>query len=196
MEYEIFVSGIGGQGIQLVSKMLALAGSAEDRHVMLNGLYGGEMRGGMSMSTVVIGDAPLLALPVTASAGAAVVLHHHFWERPRSRLRRGALVVADSEVASNLGEMPELTLVTVPATDLARSVGNPMVSGMILMAAFNAMTGLVAEQSLLAAMRKLVPSHRRQHLESNEKALMAGARAVEALSHPIALAKKKQEAAA
>ena len=99
MEYGTFVSGIGGQGIQLVAKMLALAASNENRFVMFNGAYGGEMRGGKSMATIHIGDAPLHALPVAARADAAVVLHHRFWAEPAARMDPDALLVVDTETA-------------------------------------------------------------------------------------------------
>lgn len=187
MEYEIFVSGIGGQGIQLVARTLALAATSEDRHVMLNGVYGGEMRGGKSLSTVVLGAQPLLALPVTACASAAVVLHNKFWEAPLSRLRADALIVADSEIADQLQTLQTHSLITVPATRISQDIGNPMVAGMVLMAAFNSLTGLVKPAELRAAMLRLVPPHRAQHIAANEQALVAGAEAVEPLSMRVDL---------
>ena len=50
---------------------------------------------------------------------------------------------------------------------------------MVLAAAYAALTGLVAVESLVEAMRESVPSYRRQHLESNEKALRTGYDSVE-----------------
>ena len=94
MEFETFISGVGGQGIQLIAKVLAVAATAEGYHVMMNGAYGGEMRGGKSLGTVVIGDGPIQALPVTAQAASAIVLHHKFWEAPYARLRANSLIVA------------------------------------------------------------------------------------------------------
>ena len=185
MEYETFISGIGGQGIQLVSKILAVAAMENGRHVMLNGAYGGEMRGGKSLATVVIGSRPLRALPVTAHASAAVVLHPNFWQEPSERLRADALILADEEIAAQLSPLPTQTFVTVPATRLAREIGNPQVGGMILMSAYATVTGLVTGEQLLAAMRSLVPPHRAQHLAANEKALDAGRRAVTPLAHSV-----------
>ncbi len=188
MEYETFVSGIGGQGIQLVSKMLAMAAMDAGHHVMLNGVYGGEMRGGKSLATVIMGARPLRALPVTPQASAAVVLHSNYWDEPRARLRPDALIVADAEFSANVGAAPGQVLLEVPATGLAREIGNPLVCGMILVSAFAAVTGLVDTPRLVAAMRALVPAHRAQHLTTNEQALLAGAAAVRPLSHPVHLA--------
>lgn len=178
MEYETFVSGIGGQGIQLVSKILSVAAMESGHHVMLSGAYGGEMRGGKSLATVVIGSRPLRALPVTAQASAAIVLHPNFWAEPSLRLRANAIVLADSEISAQLSPLPTQTFVEIPATRIAREIGNPLVGGMILMSALATATGLVTTERLLAAMRSLVPPHRAQHVASNEKAIEAGAAAV------------------
>lgn len=196
MEYETFVSGIGGQGIQLVSKVFAVAAMENDRHVMLNGVYGGEMRGGKSLTTVVIGSRPLRALPVTAHASAAVVLHPNFWQEPSERLRANALIVADEEIAAQLSPLPTQSFVTVPATRLAREIGNPQVMGMILISAYASITGLVTVEQLVVAMRSLVPPHRAQHLAANEKALEAGRLAVTPLSHRVDLDHSDEKAVA
>lgn len=196
MEHEIFISGIGGQGIQLVAKMLAVAATAENRHVMLNGVYGGEMRGGKSLATVVVGSERLRALPVTASAGAAVVLHNNFWSAPSERLRPDALIVADSEIAGQLHCSAGQTLVEIPATQLARDIGNPLVTGMVLMSAFNAITGLVDAASLHEAMTSIVPPYRAQHVAANARALEEGAKAGSRYFHPIELGPKPARVAA
>jgi 2-oxoglutarate ferredoxin oxidoreductase subunit gamma len=174
VEYGIFVCGIGGQGVQLVAKMMALAASNEDRFVMLNGAYGGEMRGGKSMATIHIGDQPLHALPVAAHAGAAVVLHHRFWSDPSSRMDPDALLVIDPETAGDVEPAPGQTVIAIPAAGIASEIGTPLVAGMALISAFNTVTGAVAHQSLQEAMRKLVPAHRAQHIERNARAIDAG----------------------
>ena len=47
--------------------------------------------------------------------------------------------------------------------------------GLIMLGAYNAITGLVSLDSLVDAMKELVPSYRRQHIETNERALRIGA---------------------
>ena len=48
MEREVIITGIGGQGIQLMAKVLAQAANRAGKQVMLFGIYGGMMRGGSS----------------------------------------------------------------------------------------------------------------------------------------------------
>lgn len=175
MEKTIRLSGIGGQGIQLTAKVLALAAIEEDRYSMLNGFYGSEMRGGVSASTVVIGDGPLKSLPVATRIDGGVVLHHHFWDQSVDRLAPGALVAVDAQSADKLPPMSGQQVVVIPATQAAIGIGNPMVMGFVLLSAFNTLAGLVRTDSLVAAMRQVVPSHRKQHVEFNERAILAGA---------------------
>ena len=66
MEREVVFTGIGGQGIQLVAKVLAQAAAVEGKHAMLFGIYGGAMRGSPSESTLVIGDEEIQAFVIPA----------------------------------------------------------------------------------------------------------------------------------
>ena len=150
MERELIVTGIGGQGIQLLAKTLALAATREGKHAMLSADYGGEMRGGPSKASVVIGDAPLKALPVLPSAWSAIVAHHRFSEPAVARLRPGGPVVVNVPLVEP-GPLRELfTVYEVDAASLF-----PKAIGFVLLGAYNAVTRLVQPESLAAAMEEL-----------------------------------------
>jgi 2-oxoglutarate ferredoxin oxidoreductase subunit gamma len=194
VQLELYMSGIGGQGIQLMAKILALAALHEDRHVLFASDYGHTMRGGSSIATVIVGARPLNALPVIAGADAALLMHHQYLEKPVSRLRPGALVVADSHLMELLPPMPQQKVVAAPASEIAREVGNPMTTGLALLSSFAAITGLVKTESLIEAMKSTVPSYRTQHIEKNAAALRLGAERATA-SHPIDLDAMAREGA-
>jgi len=175
MEFAFFVSGVGGQGVQLMCKVMALAATAENRYAMLSSDYGGQMRGGSSLGTVVVGNSRLRALPVVPKANSAIALHHLYWELTASKLRPNSLIVVESSMADELKKKDGHRVITVPAIKLAVEIGNPMSMGLIMLGAYNAITGLVSLDSLVAAMKELVPSYRRQHIETNERALRIGA---------------------
>jgi Pyruvate/2-oxoacid:ferredoxin oxidoreductase gamma subunit len=190
MEIETMLTGVGGQGLQLIAKALALTALEEDRHVQISSEYGGAMRGGHSLATVVVGDAPLRALPVVPAATSALALHRTFWEAVEPRLRAGALVAVNSSLfEGDVAGTDEV--VRVPATDLATQVATPMAAGFVLLGAFVAVSGLVEMDHLIASVEQVVPPYRRQHIEANQRALQAGADAVIAGSHPLW---KKREA--
>lgn len=187
MELELFVSGIGGQGVQLLGKTLALAALREGRHVMLSGEFGGHMRGGSSVVTVVVGPEPIRALPKLPSAGTAIALSHSYWEKVGPRLRPGSLILAEETVADDLPDDGH-RIVRVPAITLGTEAGNRLSSAMAMTGAFSELTGAVGIQALIDAMTEQLPSYRRQHAETNAKAIRLGAAFVRgqgaALSHP------------
>jgi len=187
LELELLLSGIGGQGVQLIGKVMALAAVNEGRHALVYGEYGGEMRGGRSVLNLVIGPERLRALPVVSNASHVIVLHHKFFDEVLPRVSRDALVIAESTIAEQL-EVEGRQVQFLPGTDLAKQAGNPMTAGLAILAGFAAMTGIVEVESLVAAMKQLVPSYRRQHVEANERALRLGAAAAPALSAPVAFA--------
>ena len=175
MEREVIVTGIGGQGIQLLAKTLALAATREGRHAMLAADYGGEMRGGPSKASVVVGDEPLRALPILASAWSAIVAHHRFSEPALVRVRPGGPVVVNTALVDPATLRPDLVVHPVDANRIAKEAGAPQAVGFVLLGAYNAVAGLVAPASLAAAMEELLPPYRRQHAPANARALEAGA---------------------
>ena len=174
MEFEVVFTGIGGQGIQLTGRTLGVAATNEGRYAMLASEVSGEMRGGHSQATVVVGDAPLRSLPVVAQAASMLAMHPKFSERVTERLRPHALVVFDSSLFDSQLQGLALNAVGIPASQIAGDLGAPMTAGFVLLAAFNAIASVVSSNSLLLAMQSIVPAYRRQHLEANARALQAG----------------------
>lgn len=171
----MLISGIGGQGIQLVAKCMALAAMAEGRQPLLTSEVSGAMRGGHSLAGVVIGDGPLRGLPVVSEAGFAMVFHPMMWEDVARRLRPGATVVANSTLV-HLNEPGDgMRVWEVPATELCSGLGTLQVLGFVMLGAFVTLTNLVSLESLGRALGELLPPYRRQHLDTNRRAMELGA---------------------
>lgn len=185
MQTEVMLTGIGGQGIQLCAKTLAIGATDEGRQAMLSAHYGGEMRGGQTEASVVVGDGPLRALPILPSTWSALVMHPSYWAPVRAKLRPGGVVVANATLLDEAGlDAGDRTVFLVPAGDIAAGLGAPMSAGLVLLGAYAAVTGLVGLDALIAAMTRLVPPYRSQHIAKNEAALRAGHDAVPALAAP------------
>ena len=180
MERELYVSGIGGQGVQLASQVLARAALAEGRGVQLFGSYGGMMRGGNTETTLVVADGPVEAPPTVDRAWAVVLLHHDYSEPAHARRRPGGLLLVNSTVYE--GEIDDRgdRRIDVPATDLAVDVGNVMAASMVMAGALVAATGLVTLASLEDAVAASLPPYRQQHVTLNVAAVRAGASAIPA----------------
>lgn len=168
------LTGIGGQGVQLASQVLARGAATEGRSVMLFGVYGGMMRGGNTDSSVVVADGPIQAPPLLSRTWGALLMHHKYWEPMAHKIRDGGIVLVNSSLFEGDLERDRYRVVDIPATDEATARGAPMTASMVLTGAFVAATGLVGIESIVQAMSDSLPPYRRQHGEANEQALRHG----------------------
>jgi Pyruvate/2-oxoacid:ferredoxin oxidoreductase gamma subunit len=183
-EREVLLTGIGGQGVQLAAKTLALAGTLEGLEVLSLGTYGGTMRGGNTDATVVIAREPIVTPPIVSRAWSALIMHPRYFEPVRAKLRADGLVVIDADLLED--PLPETASesILINATTLAREVDAPKSAALVLLGAFVSTTGIVSHGALEEAHGRSLPSYRQQTLEANRRALGAGRDAVDSLSIP------------
>jgi Pyruvate/2-oxoacid:ferredoxin oxidoreductase gamma subunit len=177
VEREVLFTGIGGQGVQLAAKSLAVAAMREQRRVLMFGTYGGMMRGGDTDASVVIGEDTLLTPPVIDRAWAVVAMHHHSWPAAREKLRPEGLLLVNQHVFAGAIDHPGPVL-EIPATRLATEAGMPQAGAMVALGAFAAATGIVTLETLLLAAEEILPPYRRNFAEANRAALRLGHDAV------------------
>jgi len=174
MEREVLLTGIGGQGVQLAARTLAVAAVHDRREVMVFGTYGGSMRGGNTDATLVIGDQPLTTPPTIDHAWSAIAMHHEYWPDMRDRVIRGGLVVIDSSVFRGEVGLPDATVLEVEATRIATDLGNARSASMVALGAFAAASRLVGLEALVTSAYEVLPSYRTQHADANALALRTG----------------------
>jgi len=172
------MTGIGGQGVQLASAVVARAVVAEGREVQVFGSYEGMMRGGATESTLVVGDAPIEAPPTVDRAWAVVVLHHEHAGHAVGCLRPGSTVLVNTTIVDGLEYPDGCQVIGVPASELALGAGHLMAASLVMTGALAAATGLVGLDALLAASAASLPAYRAQHAARNESAIRAGFAAV------------------
>ena len=180
MERELLMTGIGGQGVQLAAQLLAKAATRSGRHVQLFGSYGGMMRGGNTDATLILGDEPVQAPPMVSSAWSALVMHHEFAGPTLHRLRRDGLLVVNTSVVTSFDVDPGIRLMAFPASELAIRLGAPAAATMVALGCYAGATGIVTLDELIDTLPEVLPSYRSQHVESNARALRAGADAAAA----------------
>ena len=183
-EREVLWTGIGGQGVQLAATILARAATLEGLEVMSLGTYGGTMRGGNTDATVVIAKRVITSPPIVSRAWAAIVVLPRFFDPIRPKLRPDGLVVVNRELLEAPLDVQTGRLLEIDATTLAREADAPNAAALVLLAAFATATGIVSQAALGEALAESLPSYRSQFLETNLRALAAGAGAVAAFCAP------------
>ena len=173
MERELFFSGIGGQGVQLAAKTLAVAALHRGLEVMIFGSYGGLMRGGNTDATIVIGQEALHTPPIVDEAWGALMMHNYSWPIFKPKLRPGSFVLIDSSVfRGEIGH--DGPVLEIEASTLATEAGMSKAASMVALGAFVAATGIVTLDSLRTAAFEVLPPYRAQHAQTNVKALELG----------------------
>ena len=144
---DVIFTGIGGQGVQLCSKVLANAAVAAGRHVMLSSYFGGEMRGGRTEATVITRDQPVDLPPIPPRLEAMIVLHPAFLADAEPRLIAAPLIVTDAWAWADPSNPPApARVVPVPAREIAADLGVPVAAGLALVGAFAALTGVADDE--------------------------------------------------
>ena len=184
IEREVLWTGIGGQGVQLAAKILALAATAEGREVMWLGTYGGTMRGGNTDANIVIANGGITAPPMVSKAWSAIIAHPRFADPLFPKLRADGVVFVDADLLEGPLAATDARVEAIAATKLAREIEAPKAAALVLLGAFARATGIVGPDALAGALAESLPSYRQQFLEANQRALTAGLEAVSALTLP------------
>jgi indolepyruvate ferredoxin oxidoreductase, beta subunit len=188
----IFLTGVGGQGTLLASRLLGEAALAAGMNSLVSETHGMAQRGGVVISTVVLGD---LKSPIISPGEADVLLGFEALEtfRALDRCHPGSLVVTNTgalvpyPVAIGKAAYPEVprmlelmaaqvgSLLAFDAGDLARQAGSPLAMNMVLLGALGA-TGILPfpQEDILALVRSKTNP---KFLEANLAAFQMGHKA-------------------
>lgn len=169
--HEIIFAGFGGQGILSMGKFLAYAGMDEGFNVSWLPSYGPEMRGGTANCCVIVTDENI-GSPIVTRATALVVMNRPSLDKFENTVVPGGLIIKDSSLVDRDIERKDVTVVSIPATELADEIGDRKIANMVLLGALIEKTGIMPMESLL----KSLGEHGKQSFfEMNKKALEKGA---------------------
>ncbi len=127
---QLIISGVGGQGILFITRLLAETAIAKGLPVLTSETHGMAQRGGIVISHLKIGDfaSPLIrpgqADGLIALSTSNVALH-------RSFLRTDGWIAANSAQPLCLAEPPQV--ITIDADQIARNMDNPQAVNLIVL---------------------------------------------------------------
>ena len=153
MQRDVIMAGFGGQGILLIGKMLAYAGMHEGKEVSWLPSYGPEMRGGTCNCTVVVSDKPV-GSPVIRSPRAVVAMNLPSLEKFEPDVRSGGLLLINSSLIDRGAERDDLTVIEVPANEMATELGNPRGANMVALGAYLGATDAVSLEEIENVIRE------------------------------------------
>ncbi|MFA5701222.1 MAG: 2-oxoacid:acceptor oxidoreductase family protein [Desulfuromonas sp.] len=163
MKQQIIVSGIGGQGVLFVTRVIAQVGVNSGIPVLTSETHGMAQRGGTVLSCVKVGNfaSPLIR---TGQADLGLILWDANLEVHQNLLRpAGALVINSQHEGDGI---------RLDATTMARELGNAVLTNLVLLgAAVRHQAIFCAQKQCEEAIRQLAPA---PFVEQNIAALHLG----------------------
>lgn len=180
MQERVIMSGIGGQGIVVGTKLIGITATGLGHYAMHYAEYGGEMRGTRCECTLTVADEPVISTPQVSQCEAAIIMHPESFDRLADKLVPGGLALVNSSLV-DVARKPlraDVEWLLVPATDLGASLGHRMVATMVAIGAFAEETKLVPAAAIKDYLPDVIPSYRHQLLEMDAKGIDVGANSV------------------
>lgn len=171
---ELVFAGFGGQGVMSMGMMVAYAGMIEEKNVSWIPSYGPEMRGGTANCAVVV-TADEIGSPLVTDPDVLVAMNLPSMLKFEPKLKKGGLLIYNSSLIEREEGRDDITVIPVPANEIATELGNSRVANMVVMGTLLAKTGVAKFESISAALRKVLPAHRHDLLPVNEQAMERGA---------------------
>lgn len=169
MKSELIFSGIGGQGIILLGKLLCNAASKKGLNVTLAPAYGQEKRGGRTSCQVVMSEK--IGSPVISEADTILVMDEKSFDDYIGRVKKGGCLIINSSIVDKEVTRDDIEVVKIPFSNIALEIGNLKSSNMVALGAVTRTLDILTLDEVKEVLReKLKPNS----LDVNIKALEMG----------------------
>ena len=169
----IILAGFGGQGILFAGKVLAYSGLKAGREVSWLPSYGPEMRGGTANCHVVVSDSPV-GSPIIPNPDILIAMNRPSLDKFEEKVTTGGYIVQDSSLVDREPERDDITVIDIPATQLALEAGLESLANMVMVGKVIQATGLYTLEAIQKGLEKSVPASKAALLEKNIQAIKLG----------------------
>lgn len=174
MKKSLVVSGSGGQGVMSAGIMIAQTAVSAGKYATFLPEYGPEQRGGSAKCTVVVNDAEIIS-PLMAKCDTLIAMNEQSFKKFGASLKAGGILIANTSRVLSEITREDITVVKVPADDLAVELGNIKCANIILIGALiGSDAGIITEEAMLASLEAKFGAKKAEVLELNRLALQKG----------------------
>ncbi len=173
MTEEIIIAGFGGQGVLSMGMTLAYAGMIEGKEISWMPSYGPEMRGGTANCITILSNHKISS-PIVSAFDTAIVLNQPSMDKFAPRVKPGGVLLYDSGTVLQPSTRTDIEMVDIPGIREALKMKNPKIMNMIMLGAYLHLNPVVSIDSVLEALKKVLPVKYHFLLPLNEEALMKG----------------------
>jgi 2-oxoisovalerate ferredoxin oxidoreductase beta subunit len=177
VDVSLKLAGAGGDGAQTAAYLITRAAINEGFDATHIPSYGPESRGGTSYADVHVAKHEVLS-PGAPTPHALVAFNAPSLDKFVSTVRSGGVVIYDSSVIATAPALPPgVKAYAVPCAEIAKSLGSTLVKNVVALGALQEATQVLAEESLLTALR-LSLADKATMIPVNEEAFRWGVKAV------------------
>ncbi len=171
---QMLFSGFGGQGILFAGKFIAYKGLIDNKQVSWLPSYGPEMRGGTASCSVIVSD-DAVGSPIVSSPDVLIAMNLPSLDKFEASVVPGGIIIADSTLIERQVARDDVKVFYLPATRLASENGMPTLANMIIVGKLLRELGDFDEESIRAALAKVISAKHADMMEVNIKAMRIGA---------------------
>jgi 2-oxoglutarate ferredoxin oxidoreductase subunit gamma len=169
LKNELIFSGVGGQGIMLIGKMLCAAAVDKGYQVTFAPTYGQEKRGGRTSCQIVISDS--VDSPVISEADIVLIMDEKSLEDFKDRVKKGAYLIINSSMIDTELTRDDINVIKVPINDIASEIGNPKSANIV---ALGVALKYIDSVSLEDMKESIAKTFKGSAVEKNKEALQRG----------------------
>ena len=172
MNWEITVSGFGGQGLLFMGRLLMESAFSAGLETTWLPYYSGEKRGGMCSCFVNISDERIGSIFIT-HPDIGVAMNPAAMKMLEPTVKKGGLLVVNSSLIKTKSKRNDIKVVYVPTVEAAKELGDENVGNLIALGAIIANTDVATTTSIIKVLNQMLGKDKRQ-LELNKAALLKG----------------------
>lgn len=170
---EIVMAGFGGQGVLTMGLIVSYAGMMENKEICWYPSYGPEMRGGTANCMVTVSD-KTISSPVLSSFDTVVAFNQPSLDKFEAKTKKNGILLWESTNIANGPKRTDIRAIAIPAAEEAQKLENPKALNMLMLGAYIQATGAVKLESVMKALKKVLPERHHHLLPQNEEAIMRG----------------------
>lgn len=169
----LLAAGFGGQGVMVLGQLAAYTGIEEGRYVTWIPSYGPEMRGGTANCGVVLSEEEI-GSPVVDNADVLVIMNQPSLSKFLDRVKKGGILVYNSDLVEYDGSRPDVTAIGVPASQIALELGSDKIANIIILGAVVESSGIVDEKVCVETIKEKLGKKKPKFLPMNLEAFERG----------------------
>lgn len=173
MKNEIVIAGFGGQGILFSGKVMVYAGMMDGHEVSWLPSYGPEMRGGTANCSVIISDTPI-GSPIVNDPEILIAMNLPSLDKFEDAILPNGMAFIDSTLITRKVNRDDVKCFYIPSTQMANDNGMAGLANMIMLGKVIREVDGFELDSIIAAIKKVVPARKADMLEKNIKAVELG----------------------